>query len=446
MQHERNLKENVRMPFDEIIYCNIGNPQQLNQKPITFFRQVLALMDYPDLVDMPKAKKLFPQDAIDRARMFFSNIPGGTGAYSESQGIRLVREHVAEYISKRDSLVASAEDIFLTDGVSQGVNMCMNVLIRNEKDGILIPIPQYPLYTATISLNGGRAVGYFLKEEGGWSMDLGELGRAYQEAKNQGTNIRAMVVINPGNPTGQCLTESNIREVVRFCEQNNLVILADEVYQTPIYGDTPFTSFRKVVTEMESSVELVSFHSVSKGMIGECGRRGGYMELRNIDTVVREQIYKLVSIGLCSNIAGQMMVDLMVKPPQEGEPSFALYQEEMNSLQDSLTRRAHKLSTALNSMDNISCNAIEGALYAFPKIDIPYKAVQAAKDSGMTPDTFYCVELLDATGICVVPGSGFRQKKGSFHFRTTFLPSEEKMDIVIEKLRKFNKTFDTIYR
>ena len=115
-------------------------------------------------------------------------------------------------------------------------------------------------------------------------------------------------MINPGNPTGQCLTEANIRQVVEFCERNNLVILADEVYQANVYGDVcaqpspcmslsvlqvPFTSFRKVVTHMKSNVELISYHSVSKGMIGECGRRGGYMELINIDPVVVEQIYKV---------------------------------------------------------------------------------------------------------------------------------------------------------
>eukprot|EP00286_Rhodomonas_abbreviata_P002652 CAMPEP_0181346598 /NCGR_PEP_ID=MMETSP1101-20121128/33413_1 /TAXON_ID=46948 /ORGANISM="Rhodomonas abbreviata, Strain Caron Lab Isolate" /LENGTH=509 /DNA_ID=CAMNT_0023458721 /DNA_START=105 /DNA_END=1634 /DNA_ORIENTATION=+ len=445
MQHERALQENQKLPFDEIFFCNIGNPHQLNQKPVTYFRQVLSLMDYPEMSDHPAVTQIYPADAIARAKHFFANVPGGTGAYSESQGITLVRQHVAEFISRRDGVQADKDDVFLTDGASQGVAVSTNILIRNELDGIMIPIPQYPLYSATISLCGGRAVGYYLDEANNWSMDISELKSSLKNARSEGTNVRALAIINPGNPTGQCLTEANMREVVKFCEEENLVILADEVYQTNVYGDVPFTSFRKVVTEMHSDVELISYHSVSKGMIGECGRRGGYMELQNLDASVIEQVYKMFSIGLCSNISGQVMVDCMVKPPVEGEESYPLYKQEMDGLYASLLRRSQKLSAALSTMSNISCTPIAGAMYAFPQIHLPRKAVDAAKVAGMQPDTFYAVELLDATGICVVPGNGFRQQAGTFHFRTTFLPPENKMDMVVDKLRTFNESFMSKY-
>lgn len=117
MQHQRALENNEKMPFDEIIYCNIGNPHQLKQKPITFFRQVLALVDYPELATL--APNAFPPDAVQRALTFLENCPGGTGAYSESQGILHIRQHVAEFISRRDGVTASADDIFLSDGASQ---------------------------------------------------------------------------------------------------------------------------------------------------------------------------------------------------------------------------------------------------------------------------------------------------------------------------------------
>jgi len=445
MQHQRALEQGSKLPFDEIFFCNIGNPHQLHQKPITYFRQVLSLMDYPEMADHPAAKEIYPADAIKRAKSFIEKVPGGTGAYSESQGIELVRAHVAEFISKRDGVKASPDDIFLTDGASQGVAVSTNLLIRNELDGVMIPIPQYPLYSATISLCGGRAVGYYLNEEKGWSMDVSELKSALQNARAEGTNVRGLAIINPGNPTGQCLTAENIRDVVKFCEEENLVILADEVYQANVYGEIPFTSFRKVVTEMRSNVELFSFHSVSKGMVGECGRRGGYMELQNFDPAVQEQIYKMVSIGLCSNISGQVMVDCMVKPPVEGEESYPLYAQEMEKLYTSLLVRSQKLSKALTTMTNVTCSPINGALYAFPTINLPRKAVDAAKLAGMPPDTFYAVELLDNTGICVVPGNGFKQQAGTYHFRTTFLPGEEKMDMVIEKLRSFNEGFMAKY-
>jgi len=440
MQHQRALENNEKMPFDEIIYCNIGNPHQLKQKPITFFRQVLALVDYPELASL--APNAFPPDAVQRALTFLENCPGGTGAYSESQGILHIRQHVAEFISRRDGVTASADDIFLSDGASQGVSIAMQIMIRDSADGVMIPIPQYPLYTATISLCGGRAVGYHLNEENGWSMELPELQRAIREARQEGTNVRAMVVINPGNPTGQCLSAENMREVVRFCEEERLILIADEVYQANVYDESrSFVSFRRIVTEMRSQMELFSYHSVSKGLVGECGRRGGYMELFNIHPEVFEQVYKMFSIGLCCNVSGQVMVDLMVKPPQPGDPSEPLYQEEMAALRASLTRRSRRLAAALNTMRNVTCTAIQGAMYAFPTIHLPQRAIAAAAQAGMSPDTAYCVALLDATGICVVPGSGFRQKRGTWHFRTTFLPGEEKMDMVIEKLRTFNDAF-----
>jgi len=151
---------------------------------------------------------------------------------------------------------------------------------------------------------------------------------------------------------------------------------------------------------MKSDVELVSFHSVSKGMVGECGRRGGYMELRNIDSSVHEQIYKLFSIGLCANTSGQIMVDLMVKPPVAGDPSYQLYTDEMTELKASLARRSKKLSAALNTMENISCTEINGAMYAFPTVQLPPKAVEAAKKAGMPADTFYAVS--QSFGLCAL--------------------------------------------
>ncbi len=142
-------------------------------------------------------------------------------------------------------------------GRSQGVTVCLEVIVRTGTDGILIPIPQYPLYSATIDLLGGRYVGYYLNEAKGWEMDIGELRRALKEAREQGTTVRALAVINPGNPTGQTLSLENMKDVVKFCEEEALVLMADEVYQANVYGSKQtFTSFRKVVTEMNSKVEV----------------------------------------------------------------------------------------------------------------------------------------------------------------------------------------------
>jgi len=261
------------LPFKEITFCNIGNPQELGQKPITFYRQVLSILEYPELIK--KGENLFPKDAIERAKLLLDNIPGGTGAYSNSQGLPIVRKHVAKFIEGRDGYPADANDIFLTDGASAGVSRLLNIIIRGKEDGIMIPIPQYPLYSASIPLFGGSQLNYYLDEEKEWGLEVSSLQRVYDDAKKKSITPRALVIINPGNPTGSCLEVANMREILEFCHKNKVLLMADEVYQANSYVK-PFTSFKKVLRQMGKqyeTLELVSFHSVSKGGIGECGKR-----------------------------------------------------------------------------------------------------------------------------------------------------------------------------
>lgn len=445
---EQIKKDPKSKPYDSLVSCNIGNPQDLGQKPITFFRQVLALCHYPQLINDPAAANLFPADARKRAQAYLNAIQGGTGAYSSSTGVKIVRDEVANFIAQRDGHPCNPDNIFLTDGASPAVKMVLQAMIAGPNDGVLTPIPQYPLYSASLALLGGHAVKYYLDENKGWGLSRAELERAVKEGRANGVNIRGLVIINPGNPTGQCLDAQNMRDIVDFCHKEKIVLLADEVYQTNIYSTTPFTSFKKVVCDMGAEykdVELISFHSVSKGFLGECGQRGGYMELHNIDPEVQMQLYKLASISLCSNLTGQLMTGLMVNPPKQGDASFSLYETEKNSILDSLKRRATKVAAALNALPGVTCNPVEGALYAFPQVRLPPKAIQAAKEAGKNADTFYALALLDATGIVVVPGSGFGQQPGTFHYRTTILPSEEVLDKVMSKMAVFHNDFMAKY-
>jgi len=223
------------LPFEEIIFCNIGNPQSLGQQPLTFFRQLLALVEYPPLMLSPKVGDLFPADVIARAKKIVSGTPGGVGAYSHSKGLPFVRQSIAQFIEKRDGFKADPEHIFVHNGASPAVQDTLRLLIRDSNDGIMIPTPQYPLYSASVALLGGRQVGYYLNEEKQWGLSLQELQRSLNEATQAGTNVRALAVINPGNPTGQVLSKENMIEVVQFCKQNNLVLMADEVYQENVY-------------------------------------------------------------------------------------------------------------------------------------------------------------------------------------------------------------------
>lgn len=454
-EHATALAKGEERPFKKIIYCNIGNPQQLGQKPLTFQRQVAALVNHPALLEADPAAlgALFAPDAVQRAKDYLASIPGGVGAYSNSQGVQVVREEVAAFLQKRDGHAAHPEHIFLTDGASPAVQMCLSSIIRNSDDAVMIPLPQYPLYSAALALYGGSPCGYYLTEETNWGLTLDSLTKAYEEGVAAGKNVRALVVINPGNPTGGVLSVEDMQGIVQFCVDKGLALMADEVYQENIWAEgATFTSFKKVAADMglvdpsdvsgsKSKLQLASFHSVSKGFLGECGRRGGYVEVVGFDQGVREQLYKMASISLCSNLTGQITTGLMVNPPKEGAPSHAQYEEEKGAILASLKRRAQTLAEGLNAMEGVTCQPPQGALYAFPSIVLPPKAVAAAEKEGVAADAMYCMRLLDATGVVVVPGSGFGQVEGTFHFRTTILPPEEEIATVVESMQAFHKDF-----
>lgn len=152
-----------------------------------------------------------------------------------------------------------------------------------------------------------------------------------------------------------------------------------------------------------------------------------------------KEIYKLASISLCSNVIGQIGTGLMVQPPVEGDSSYELYCQERDGVLSSLRRRALRMTEALNDLEGVCCQPIEGAMYAFPSITLPAAAVEAAGEG--SADEVYCMDLLAATGIVVVPGSGFGQKDGTYHFRTTILPPEDKIEEVIMRLTKFHTKF-----
>ncbi|CAO3596296.1 unnamed protein product [Absidia cylindrospora] len=444
----KQLATDKSLGFERVVFCNIGNPQQLNQKPITFFRQVASLCENPELLKPSHREtvlKLYPADAIARAELLLKHI-GSVGAYSHSKGIHHIRENVAKFIEKRDGYPADPEQIFLTQGASAGVHTVIQILTQNHKSGFLIPIPQYPLYSATLALVDATQVPYYLNESKDWGLEVHDLKKAVDKARDNGADMRALVIINPGNPTGQCLSIDNMRDIIEFCHNERLVLLADEVYQTNIYKpqSRPFHSFKQVLSSMGEKYndqELFSFHSISKGMIGECGRRGGYVECVNIDDKVMDQLYKIASVSLCPNVQGQILVDLMTNPPVPGDESYPQYQEEVDAIYQSLIRRSTKLAGCFNSLEGMTCNEAEGAMYLFPQLTLPQKAIAAAKEKGMAPDTYYCMSMLDATGVCVIPGSGFGQVPNTWHFRSTFLPEEHLFDTFCTDLEKFHKNF-----
>ena len=213
--------------------------------------------------------------------------------------------------TERDGFPSDPESIYLTAGASAGVSSIMGLAIR-EGDGVMIPIPQYPLYTATLSYVSALPLPYYLQESDHWSLNHSVLVDTVSKARKEKTPVKALVIINPGNPTGACLSQSAIEEIIKLCYEESILLLADEVYQANIFDpeNKPFVSFKKVLRsmpeEIANGVELISFHSISKGVSGECGRRGGYFEAVNMSEEIMEQVYKMASVSLCPPVTGQV--------------------------------------------------------------------------------------------------------------------------------------------
>lgn len=449
LQYKAALQQgNAELPFKEMVFFNVGDSHAVGQKPITFFRQVLACCLYPDV--MEQNPDVFPNDVKERARNILKTTTGGLGSYTGAQGLESVRRSVCKFIEQRDGPEfgqPSPADLIMTDGGYDSTRLALETIIRDQKDGVLTPIPQYPMYSALITLLGGTQVPYELEENSfpdSWKFKMDVLESSLQRARSNGINVRAIIVNNPANPGGFILSEQNMREIVDFCVREKIILLADEVYQANSWSkERPFISFRRVASAMGyPDIEMFSFHSISKGYTAECGLRGGYLHMSTgIDADVKKQIIKMASIRLSNNTVGQVIMDLQCNPPKEGDESYPLFQKESEGIMNSLAKRATYMAQTLNSIPSISCSAADGSLFVFPRINLPAKAIEEATSNNMKPDTFYCMRLLDTTGVCVSSGSIFGQKEGTFHVRLTIMPPEEKVVMVMDKWRQFHEEF-----
>ena len=189
------------------------------------------------------------------------------------------------------------------------------------------------------------------------------------------------------------------------------------------------------------SMELASFMSCSKGYMGECGIRGGYAEVCNMDEDVKAMLMKSISAKLCPTVIGQTCMDVVVNPPKPGEPSHDTFMAQKGHILKSLAERAKLVADTFNSMEGFTCNTVQGAMYAFPRLHLPQKAVNKAKELGQSPDVFYAFQLLENTGICIIPGSGFGQRPNTYHFRTTILPQKDALKVMLDRIKAFHEGF-----
>ncbi|RXN29275.1 alanine aminotransferase 2-like protein [Labeo rohita] len=370
-----------------------------SQSPQIIENQVLAGCLYPALLEDDS----LPLDVKQRAESLLRECDGGSiGSYTESGGIAKIKHCVSQFITRRDRGVPSSPDnIFIKSGSQTALMIMLKLLIRSEdscRTGVLIPVPTYATFTLALEEQGAAIIPYHLCEEEGWTLQVEELHRALQEARKI-CNPVALYICNPGNPTGHLQGRKSIEEVIRFAAEERLFILADEVslsqvYQSCVYGDdTEFYSYKKVLSEMDSNisstVELASFNSVSKGFMGECGFRGGYVELVNLDPAVMKHAHTLFSTRSCPPVVGQIALDLMADPPKPGDPSFSTFSEKRQ----------------------------------------------------MEPDMLYCLHLLEETGLHVRPGCEYGQRKDSHHIRLFVGTQEKIMEEALQRLKTFHMRF-----
>jgi len=444
-QFEEKSEETKKLPFPDLVFFNVGDAHVAGQKPISFYRQVLALITYPPFMESPPQG--IPKDVVDRARVLHK-ASAGLGAYSGAQGLLHVRQTCAKFIEDRDGFPSDPNNIILTDGSYDALKIGFELLIRDGNDSILLPSPGYPLYQAVIQEMGGDIQSYHLEDEFNFNPQIEQLNKTLEAAKQKGKNIRGIIVNNPGNPTGNVYSRDTLKQLLEFAQKHNIVVLADEVYQVNAYdlSGAPFISLRKLSKELGISVEMLSFQSTSKGFSAECGVRGGYIEFYNVDPETVKQAVKLVSVRLSPNTTGQIILDLACNPPKEGDESYPLFHEESTTIMGQLYRKAQAIEQTFNSMTNTSCSKIKGSLFAFPQIKFTEKAIKAAEAAGMKPDTFYCMNLLEATGVCASSGNIFGQKEGTFHIRLTLMPTEDRVKVALDRIKSFNEEFQKKYQ
>ncbi|XP_062849685.1 alanine aminotransferase 2-like [Trichomycterus rosablanca] len=435
----------LKKHYKEVINVSSGDSHMNGIKPITFARQVLAASFYPPLLN----DESLPVDARERAQMLLEECDGGSiGSYTSECGIRKIKRSVSEFITRRDGVTSDPDNIIITNGSQKALIMLLKVLVGGEgplQTGVLTPVPCYNSFNMALAAQGGVVVPYYLFEEQEWALQINELRRAVSTARVY-CNPKALYVINAGNPTGHVQSKDSIKEVIQFAAEEKLFLMADEVYQSNIYGTgQEFHSYKKVLSEMgapySSTVELASFHSISKGVFGECGLRGGYFELVNLDPTVMRHLCQIFTTSACPSVPGQIALDVMVDPPRPTQPSYPLYIQEVQSIHRTIMNNIQTTMEVLNALPGISCQPVNGGMFAFPRLHLSKAAITHAQEKDLEPDMLYCLRLLEDEGLCVVAGCEFGQKEETYHIRISLAVQEEIMKDVLQRLKRFHLRF-----
>ncbi|HPZ57351.1 MAG TPA: pyridoxal phosphate-dependent aminotransferase [Ottowia sp.] len=338
------------------------------------------------------------------------NLPDSAG-YSDSKGIFSARKAVMHYTQEQGIADVTIDDIYLGNGASELIVMATNALL-NDGDELLLPAPDYPLWTAATSLSGGKPVHYLCDEANGWMPDLADMRRKITP------RTRGIVVINPNNPTGALYSVELLKGIIEIAREHQLVLLVDEVYDKVLYDGVKHTAMGSLSTD----VLTLTFNSLSKAY-RSCGYRAGWMVLSGPKVDAKdfiEGLNMLANLKLGSNVPGQWAI----------QTALGGYQSIQDLVKEGgrLRRQRDLAYELITAIPGVTCVKPQAALYMFPRLD--------PKMYPIADDRQFFMEVLRATRVMLVQGSGFNYPDNQ-HFRIVFLPHEDDLREAITRLAKF---------
>jgi alanine-synthesizing transaminase len=338
------------------------------------------------------------------------NLPAA-GGYVDSKGLFSARKSIMHYSQQKGIHGVTVEDIYIGNGVSELILMSMNALLDNG-DEVLVPAPDYPLWTAAVSLSGGTARHYLCDEHNDWLPDLDDI-----RAKITDTT-RAIVVINPNNPTGALYPDDLLKGIVQIAREHGLIIYADEIYDKTLFDGAKHTS----IASLADDVFCVTFGGLSKNYRA-CGYRAGWMILSGDRRHAQDYIDGLnivASMRLCANVPGQYAI----------QTALGGYQsiDDLVGPHGRLTKQRDLAWERLTSIPGVTCVKPKGALYLFPRLD--------PKVYPIADDLSFITELLEEEKVLLVQGTGFNWHTPD-HLRVVFLPHMDELEEALDRIERF---------
>jgi alanine-synthesizing transaminase len=333
------------------------------------------------------------------------------GGYSDSKGIYSARKAVMNYAQDCGIRGVGLEDIYIGNGVSELILLAMNALL-DDGDEVLVPAPDYPLWTAAVSLSGGKPVHYLCDEAADWQPDLADLRARITP------NTKALVVINPNNPTGAVYPKPMLEALLQIAREHQLLVFADEIYDKTLYDGETHTA----LASLAEDVFCISFGGLSKNYRA-CGYRAGWMILSGARDHAKDYIDGLnivTSMRLCANVPAQYAIQTALGGTQSIE--------QLVAADGRLTRQRDLAWQRLTAIPGVSCVKPKGALYLFPKFD---PAVYPIAD-----DQKFITELLEQEKVLLVQGTGFNWPHHD-HVRVVFLPNTDEMTEALDRIERF---------